>query len=65
MKNPFEEIFEDEELPSKLKKRVMADIYTIKFIIDISDLTLVKYPSVLEDLCSRYQKTKRKNKKGK
>ena len=59
MENPFKTIIANQKLPSTLKEKVLNDVAAIKLILDIADLTLVKYPSSLEDL---YRTTKPKKK---
>ncbi|HPE83322.1 MAG: hypothetical protein KDC94_04995 [Aequorivita sp.] len=59
MENPFKTIIADEKLPKALKEKVLNDVAAIKLILDIADLTLIKYPSSLEDL---YRTTKPKKK---
>jgi hypothetical protein len=60
MENPFKNIINSEKLPETLKSKVMSDVDAIKLILDIADLTMIKYPSSLENL---YQTTKPKNNK--
>lgn len=50
MENPFKKIITNEKLPTTLKEKVLSDVAAIKLVLDIADLTLVKYPSSLEDL---------------
>ena len=50
MENPFKKILHQEELPKKLKGKIMSDISFIKFIIDVADLLVVKYPETIENL---------------
>lgn len=50
MNNPFKKILHNEELPEVLKKKVLNDVAMIKLSIDIADLFVVKYPSVVGDL---------------
>lgn len=50
MENPFKQILHQEELPEKLKGKVMADISAIKLAIDIADLMAIKYPDTIDNL---------------
>ncbi len=50
MENPFKTIIASEKLPEALKEKVLNDVAAIKLILDIADLTMVKYPASLEDL---------------
>ncbi len=50
MKNPFKDIVENEKLPESMKGKVMQDVAFIKLTIDVMDLTLVQYPSLLENI---------------
>ena len=50
MENPFKQILHQEELPEKLKGKVMSDISFIKFAIDAADLLVVKYPEAIDNL---------------
>ena len=50
MDNPFKKILHNEELPDVLKKKVLNDIAMVKLTIDMADLFVVKYPSVIGDL---------------
>jgi hypothetical protein len=59
MENPFQKIITDQKLPVALKEKVLNDVAAIKLILDIADLTFVKYPSSLEDL---YKTANRKKK---
>ena len=54
MENPFKKILHQEELPKKLKGKIMNDISFIKLTIDIADLLVVKYPATIEN----FMKTK-------
>lgn len=49
MENPFKKILHQEELPKKLKGKIMNDISFIKLTIDIADLLVVKYPETIEN----------------
>ena len=49
MENPFKKILHQEELPKKLKGKIMSDISFIKLTIDIADLLVVKYPATIEN----------------
>ncbi len=49
MENPFKKILHQEELPKKLKGKIMSDISFIKLTIDIADLLVVKYPETIEN----------------
>jgi len=60
MENPFKKILYQEELPKKLKGKIMSDISFIKFTIDIADLLVVKYPETIENLL-RIKKEKKSN----
>lgn len=55
MENPFKKIIHNEKLPDSLKEKVVSDISSIKLLLDIADLALIKYPSSLDNL---YQITK-------
>ncbi len=57
MENPFKKILHQEELPKKLKGKIMSDISFIKLTIDIADLLVVKYPETIEN----FLKTKENN----
>lgn len=59
MENPFKAIVYNEKLPVSLKEKVMRNVAAIKLILDIADLTMIKYPSSIEDIF----KTTRNNKK--
>lgn len=59
MNNPFKNIIENKKLPEKLKDKVLSDVAAIKLVLDIADLTMVKYPSSLDSL---YQITKKPKK---
>jgi len=50
MENPFKKLLYQEELPEKLKGKIMSDISFIKFTIDAADLLVVKYPEIIENL---------------
>ena len=50
MENPFKKILHQEELPKKLKGKIMNDISFIKFTIDVADLLVVKYPEAIDSL---------------
>jgi len=50
MENPFKKILHQEELPKKLKGKIMSDISFIKLTIDTADLLVVKYPGIIENL---------------
>lgn len=50
MGNPFKEILHQEDLPEKLKGKIMSDISFIKFTIDVADLLVVKYPEAIDNL---------------
>lgn len=50
MDNPFKKILHNEELPEVLKKKVLNDIAMVKLTIDMADLFVVKYPSIVGDL---------------
>ncbi|HLU51465.1 MAG TPA: hypothetical protein VKZ42_04815 [Flavobacteriaceae bacterium] len=60
MENPFKKIIRNEKLPSLIRERVLADVASIKLVLDIADLTMIKYPSSLEEI---YKITKKNNKK--
>ena len=49
MENPFKKILHQEELPKKLKGKIMNDISFIKLTIDVADLLVVKYPETIEN----------------
>ena len=49
MENPFKKILHQEELPKKLKGKIMNDISFIKLTIDFADLLVVKYPEAIGD----------------
>ncbi|MBG43017.1 MAG: hypothetical protein KDC78_08720 [Aequorivita sp.] len=59
MENPFKAIVYSEKLPVTLKEKVMGNVATIKLILDIADLTMIKYPSSIENIF----KTTKNNKK--
>jgi len=49
MENPFKKIgYPPMEPPKELKKKVMADLSTIKLFIDITDLFSAKYMETAE-----------------
>ena len=50
MENPFKKILHQEELPKKLKGKIMNDISFIKLTIDMADLLVVKYPATVENI---------------
>lgn len=50
MENPFKEIIHHEKLPDTLKEKVISDVESIKLFLDMADLTMVKYPSLMENL---------------
>ncbi len=50
MENPFKDIVENEKLPEGMKGKVMHDVAFIKLTIDVMDLTLVQYPSLVENI---------------
>ncbi len=50
MENPFKKILHNQEVPQILKERVLNDVAIIKLIIDMADLFVVKYPSVIGDM---------------
>ncbi len=50
MENPFKKISHEEQLPDFLKKKVMDQVAIVKFGLDVSDLFMVKFPSVIKDL---------------
>lgn len=61
MENPFKQILHQEELPEKLKGKVMADVSAIRLAIDIADLMAVKYPDTLENFLRIKQNKKDDN----
>ncbi len=44
MDNPFKQILNQEELPNKLKGKIMEDISFIKLAIDVAEMMAVNYP---------------------
>ncbi len=50
MENPFKKILSNEEVPKVLKERVLNDVAKVKLMIDMADLFVVNYPSILADL---------------
>lgn len=52
MDNPFKKILRNEKLPKVIKSKVLKDIGMIKLSIDMADLFVLKYPSVVTDLLS-------------
>lgn len=59
MDNPFKQILHQEELPDKLKGKVMADVSAIKLAIDIADLMSIKYPDAIDSLLRMKQRNKK------
>lgn len=57
MNNPFKKILHHEEVPEVLKQKVLNDIDMIKLSIDIADLFVVKYPTVLGSILDFNDKT--------
>lgn len=49
MENPFKKILHNEEVPKKLREKVINDIALIKLSLDLADLFMVKYPSALNN----------------
>lgn len=60
MENPFKKIISNEKLPSLIRERVLSDVASIKLVLDIADLTMIKYPSSIEEI---YKITKNNRKK--
>ncbi|MGY0392284.1 hypothetical protein ACW5R3_07005 [Bizionia sp. KMM 8389] len=56
MDNPFKKIVHNEELPTIIKKKVMADIDVIKLALDVTGLITIKYPKTLEDILTTMKK---------
>ena len=52
MGNPFKKILQNQELPQRIKSKVLNDIDMIKLSIDIADLFVVKYPNTIGDIFS-------------
>lgn len=64
MENPFKQIIEHQQVPEKLREKVMDDIRLIKLSLDMADLVAVKYPSSIFDIFgSTTKKTNNKKKK--
>ncbi len=59
MENPFKKIIYHQDLPQKLRERVLSDVAAIKLVLDIADLTMIKYPSPPDNL---FNTTHRKKK---
>ncbi len=59
MENPFKTIVFNEKLPVMLKEKVMGNVATIKLILDIADLTMIKYPSSIENIFKTTQNKKK------
>ncbi len=49
MGNPFKEILTNEKVPEILRDKVVNDINFIKLSLDMADLFVVKYPSVVKE----------------
>lgn len=62
MENPFKNIIHNEKLPEALKGKVLSDVSAIKLILDIADLSMIKYPASLGDLYQTTKPTKKTNK---
>lgn len=60
MENPFKKIISNEKLPSLIRERVLSDVASIKLILDIADLTMIKYPSSIEEIYKITKKNRRK-----
>lgn len=53
MENPFKKLLHNQEVPKVLKERVLNDVAMIKLTLDMADLFVVKYPTVIGDLLGR------------
>lgn len=60
MENPFKKIISNEKLPSLIRERVLSDVASIKLVLDIADLTMIKYPSTIEEIYKITKKNRRK-----
>lgn len=60
MENPFKKIISNEKLPSLIRERVLSDVASIKLVLDIADLTMIKYPSSIEEIFKITKKNIRK-----
>jgi hypothetical protein len=60
MENPFKKIISNEKLPSLIRERVLSDVASIKLVLDIADLTMIKYPSSIEEIYKITKKNRRK-----
>ena len=62
MENPFKKILHDETVPQLLRKKVIDDISMIKLSIDLVDLFVVKYPSIVAEVLDTEGNPIKKNK---
>lgn len=60
MENPFKKIISNEKLPSLIRERVLSDVASIKLVLDIADLAMIKYPSSIEEIYKITKKNRRK-----
>lgn len=60
MENPFKKIISNEKLPSLIRERVLSDVASIKLVLDIADLTMIKFPSSIEEIYKITKKNRRK-----
>lgn len=47
-KNPFKKIEKEEEVPTIIKENLMGDIYSIKLLMEFTDLFSLKFGKVVE-----------------
>lgn len=62
MENPFKNIIQHEELPDKIRERVIDDIALIKLSLDMADLVMVKYPAIVMDIFNTAHQNQQKKK---
>lgn len=62
MENPFKNIIRDENLPETLKGKVLSDVESIQLMLDLADLTMLKYPASLNNILQTTTSTKKKTK---
>ncbi|MBC5836902.1 hypothetical protein [Flavobacterium muglaense] len=62
--NPFKKIgLPPQEVPADLKKKVLDDVNTAKFLMEVTSLFSSNYLTVLENLFKTKQKTDSNNQK--
>ncbi len=49
IENPFSNILTNEKVPEILREKVINDIAFVKLSLDVADLFVIKYPSVVRE----------------